>query len=87
METPQPTGIDGRSANRRFVAGKESAKGNPFNKKAQQRRNAFLETVTPEPVIEVTKELLAPAKAGDIHTRKVLLDCWLGMPSVSSELA
>src|SRR5262249_34111912 len=86
METPQPAGHNGRSANGRFVPGNKLGKGNPLNKKAQQLRNTLLETVTPEDLIEVTQKLVALAKAGDIHAIKELLDGCLGKPTASIEL-
>jgi hypothetical protein len=87
MDTPKPTGVNGRSANGQFAHGNKLARGNPNNKKAQELRNALLETVTQDDLVQVTKKLIAMARAGDIHAIKELLDRCLGKPTATIELS
>src|SRR5262249_28765774 len=86
MDDPKPTGFNGRSADGRFGKNNKFASGNPNNKKAQALRNALLETVTHEDLVEVTKRLIVMAKGGDIHAIKELLDRCLGKATASIEL-
>ena len=85
-DKPKPAELDGRSSNGRFAAGNKCGRGNPNNRKAQQLRNAFLNTITEEDIVEVTNKLIQMAKDGDIQAIKEMLDRALGKSPASIEL-
>jgi len=80
LDTPIPTGANGKDARGRFVSGNRYARGNPLASKAQELRVALLGSVSTTELKLVIKRLVTEAKAGDIAAAKVLLDRLLGPP-------
>ena len=69
-----------RTEKGQYAAGNKGGPGNPFARQVAALRKALLDAVTPEDLAEVTKALLAKAKAGDVPAARVLLGYLLGKP-------
>src|SRR5262249_48282926 len=62
---PTPS-ANGHEANGRFAKGNPGGPGNPHARKMAALRKAFLDAVTDEDMMEVTRAVLAKAKGGDL---------------------
>ena len=70
-----------RDENGRFVPGTTGGPGRP--KRASALRNAMLESVTEDDILEVTASLMRAAKAGEAWAVREFLDRIVGKPKAS----
>ena len=87
MSTPSTNGHNGRDSSGRFTPGNKLGRGNPFNKRACELRNALLEAVGPEDVRDIAQALVVAAKAGCVVSAREVFNRVLGTPSPADVLA
>jgi hypothetical protein len=74
---------DGRDAQGRFARGNPGGPGNPFARQVAQLRRALCNSVTDEDVQEVSRQLLAQAKQGDVASARLLFGYTIGRPAAA----
>jgi hypothetical protein len=78
---PSESGVDGgRDGRGRFAKGNRVSKGNVAARKAAQCRAKLFSAVTTKDFVDVVKQTVALAKAGQPWAVKLLLEYLLGAP-------
>src|SRR4051812_43833446 len=83
MNTPSPTGSNGRDTDGRFSTGNGFSKGNPYARRVNELRAVLFEVVTPQRFRNAVEAVLAKAERGDRRCLAELCDRMLGRPSSS----
>lgn len=77
---PPTTNGNGRNGKGQFAKGNKCSNGNPYAARIAQWRKALCDTITPEDVGAVVKQLLSAAKLGKPWAVQLFLERCLGKP-------
>jgi hypothetical protein len=78
-EPPSPE----RDLRGRFAPGNRGGPGNPFARRVADLRRALLDTVTPDDLQAITRQLIAKAREGDVAAARLVLAYTLGKPAAA----
>lgn len=76
---------EGRDESGRFAEGNRLARGNPFNRRMAEMRQAMLNAVSPEDLQDVIRQVVVKARLGDLAAAKLVLSYVVGKPSTPVE--
>ncbi|NOY41178.1 MAG: hypothetical protein GXP26_04995 [Planctomycetes bacterium] len=79
--------LEGRDAAGRFTAGNTLSRGRPRRERETEFLDAFCGALPASELAEVTKAILARAKAGNIPAARLLLEYAVGKPTTRIEFA
>ena len=74
----KPAQSNGRDAFGQFLPGHKGGPGNPHSKRCNQLRTKMIETITTDDIEEITRQLIALAKKGNIKAIKEVFDRVMG---------